>query len=96
MRTSEERIEALHRRVQTLEKQKARRELAGFGSAAAFFACLLTVIIVQTGDLAQSAGDQYAGASLLDEDTGGYVLAAVIAFFIGVIVTAAIFRYRRR
>jgi hypothetical protein len=35
------------------------------------------------------------GASLPIDGGGGYVLAAVLAFFAGVIVTAAILRYRK-
>ena len=37
---------------------------------------------------------QNTGSSLLGEDTGGYVLAAVIAFIAGVIITAIIYKNR--
>ena len=96
MRTAEERIEQLHRRANVLQKQRNRRQIAGFGGASAFFAVLLTAAMVQTGTLANTiTGNDFTGSSLLGESTGGYVLAAVIAFFVGVILTAAIFRRRR-
>lgn len=36
------------------------------------------------------------GATLLGDSAGGYVLAAVIAFTLGVIVTAILYRNRKR
>ena len=97
MRTSEERIEQLHRRADVLQRQRSRWQLAGLGSASVFFAVMLTTMIVQEGKLSHSVtGGQYTGSSLLSDSAGGYVIAAVIAFFVGVIITAAIFRYRRK
>lgn len=97
MRTTEERIRHLHRRARELGRQRDQRRLTGLGSASVFFAVLLTAMLTQMDGVFQSVpGEQYAGASLLDETAGGYVLAAVIAFFVGVLLTAAIFRYRQR
>ena len=97
MRTSEDRIEQLHRRADAMQKQRTKRQLAGFGSASVFFAVMLTAMIVRADDLSHSITDsQFAGSSMLGESAGGFVLAAVTAFFLGVIVAAVIFRYRRR
>ena len=62
-----------------------------------FLLTILGVMMQQMIDLSMSiTEDSFAGSSLLGESAGGYVLAAVIAFFAGVILTAVIFRYRRR
>ena len=97
MRTPEKRISELHKRAGRLQRKKDRRQIAGLGSVSAFFAVLLAATLVQTDGLSQSASEgQFTGSSLLSEATGGYILAAVLAFFAGVIITAAIFRYRRK
>lgn len=97
MRTQEERISQLHKRAEQLQRQKDRRQIAGLGSMSAFFAVLLVTVLLQGGGLSQSASaGQFTGSSLLSEAAGGYVLAAVLAFFAGVIITAVIFRYRKK
>lgn len=97
MRTAEERIEKVHRRVKALERQRVKQQLAGFGSASAVLVVVLAVVMQRVGGLSISVTeDPYAGSSLLSESAGGYVLAAVIAFFIGVILTVVCLRYRRR
>ena len=97
MRTSEERIEQLHRRAHALEGQKTRRQLVSLGSVSVLFAVILTTMIVQADSMSHSiTNGQLTGSSLLGDSAGGYVLAAVVAFFVGVVLTAVIFRYRRR
>ena len=97
MRTPEERISELHKRAGQLRRQKDRRQIAGLGGVSAFFAVLLTSALVQADGLPQSVSEgQFTGSSLLSEATGGYILAAVLAFFAGVIITVVIFRYRRK
>ena len=97
MRTAEERISKLHKRAEQLQRQKDRRQIAGLGSMSAFFAVLLTAILFQEVGLSQGVSEgQFTGSSLLSDVAGGYVLAAVLAFFAGVIITAVIFRYRRK
>ncbi len=97
MRTQEERIEALHRRARELEKQRCGRQMAGLGGISVFLAALLTFVVQMTDQKPQSfREDQFAGSSLLSESAGGYVLAAVIAFFAGVVITAVCIRMRQR
>ena len=97
MRTTEERIEKLHRRAEQLERQRNRRQLMGLGGLSAGLAVLLLAVMIRMDVLTNSIdGSRYTGSSLLSESAGGYVLAAVFAFFIGVILTAVIFRYRKR
>ncbi len=96
MRTTEERIELMHMQAKAMERGLAKRRLAGLGSVSVFLAAVLLTVIYQLNGLAVSISDDSTGSSLLSENAGGYVLAAVIAFFIGVIITSLIFRYRNK
>ncbi len=97
MRTDAERIEQLHMRAGELNRHRARRQLAGLGSLSLLMAGVLLAVLIQTCRTPHGiAGVQFAGSSLLAESSGGYVLAAVAAFFAGVIITALIYRYRRK
>lgn len=97
MRSEEDRIQRLHRRTAQLKRQRRRHQLAGLGSASAFLMVLLAALLLQTNELSPSIPEGgYTGSSLLGESAGGYVLAAVIAFSVGVIITALVFRVRRR
>ena len=97
MRTTEERIELMHIRAKEMKRDVSRRRLAGFGSASALLLVVLFAVMWQMNGFAVSiSNDPFTGSSLLSENAGGYVLAAVIAFFIGVIITALIFRYRNK
>ncbi len=95
MRTTEQRITALHQRAGELHRRREKTALF----LPAVLSCILFAVL--TGLTAfssrHSAGiteDAFTGASFLDESAGGYVLAAVIAFMAGVCITAVIIRYR--
>ena len=64
--------------------------------ASGALAVALMALIGRLGGLAHwPAPGGYAGASMLSDSAGGYVLAAVLAFMLGVIVTVACIRKRR-
>lgn len=97
MRTAEERLALLHRRANLLEKKKELTLLKALGGASGGLAvCLLALFTLfgQGGHGIASSG--YAATSLLSEHAGGYVLAALIAFALGVVVTVLIMRYKGR
>ena len=97
MRTAEERIEELHHRADKLEQRRVGRQAAIFGGISAVLLAALVITAWRiSGGAANLANETFAGASLLDSSAGGYVLAAVIAFFVGVIITVIIFRFRKR
>ena len=93
MRSTEERLALLHRRVRELQRRrdKALLVLQGSGSAG-----LMTALIVMVRSYSGNAemASLYAGATLFDENTGGYVLVAVIAFMTGTLLTAFLIRHR--
>lgn len=92
MRTTEELILAVHARAVALR----RRRIASAGAASGVLAVALMALIGRLGGLAhRPAPEGYAGASMLSDSAGGYVLAAVLAFMLGVIVTVAYIRKRR-
>ena len=95
MRTAEERVQALHDRMRARFRKRERRRTTALGlSCAALTACLLLVMTDQGSHGGATAG-LYSGATMLFEDAGGYVLTALAAFMIGVIITVIV-RNRRR
>ncbi len=96
MRTDQERIALLHRRAAQLKRQEEKKALALWGSVSVFLFMLLTAFTVRMTALPRTpGGGDYTGASLLAESTGGYVLAAVIAFMAGVIITVVIVKKQK-
>ena len=96
MRTAEERIEALHSRMENLQQAKERRIDALLGAGCGMLTILLAALIFVNGSSNGATAGIYSGATMLLEDAGGYVLAAVAAFMVGVIVTAVILGARKR
>ena len=97
MRTAEERLALLHRRAELLEKKKELalvRLLGGVSGSLAVCLLALFTLFGQGGHGIASSG--YAATSLLSENAGGYVLAALIAFALGVVVTVMLHKRRRR
>ena len=97
MRTAEERIEQLHKRAKELEQRRLKQQIDCLGGASGILLAFLTVAMLRLTTSAKILGEgQMTGTSLLGDNTGGYVLAAVIAFFVGVIITTVIYRRRRK
>ena len=97
MRTQEERIRQLHIRAAEMQRRAERRKITGLGSFCIGVLALLLVCMAQVNSSLQNAMNvDIQGSSLLDESAGGYVLAAVLAFFAGVIITAMIYQRRRK
>ncbi|MBE5870688.1 MAG: hypothetical protein E7294_05465 [Lachnospiraceae bacterium] len=100
MSTTEERIERIHERAKERRQEKRRRLLQIERTAAVALSVVLVFMIGFFGS--HSAGGAagvvvnagYAGASMLTSAVGGYVLIAIIAFLLGVIVTALIKQHR--
>ena len=94
--TAEERVESLHARMDSMRKARERRKTGLIGAAGAVLtACLAWLIFA--GGTAHGGGsaDLYSGATMLFENAGGYVLAAIIAFMAGVVITAAAIRKKK-
>ncbi|MBO4904784.1 MAG: hypothetical protein J5367_06140 [Lachnospiraceae bacterium] len=96
MRSNEERITQLHKRVAELNHQRQKKILT---ACTAFCSILCVTLIGMIVSLSQPAagytGAEYTGATLIDGSVaGGYVLTALIAFVLGVMLTVLIRKYR--
>ncbi len=91
MRTSEERIEELHRRMKLRRKTNARRDrLTGAAAVAACLALALLIAVgVSRGAVQAPAvnADSVAASIFAEHGTLGFVLVALTAFCLGALVT---------
>lgn len=92
----EEALKEILRRSEQITVQRDLKLTRALSAAAcALFAALIAVIaLLPSHGAALPAGSVY-GAFLLSAEAGGYVLAAVIAFALGVLVTLLSQRRRR-
>lgn len=97
MRTAEEQLRRMHMRAAEIKRQEDRSRLRALGSLSGVLLVCLIAVLQQLQSLHHEIlTGQSTGSSLLDESAGGYVLAAVIAFLAGVIITAVIYKHRNR
>ena len=95
MRTAQQRLLCMHERAAQLSLRRERAAARAWGGiSAALSACLLGLAAVFPAGhgLGHTA---FAGASLLSEAAGGYVLAAVLAFLAGAAVAVYVQRRKR-
>ncbi|MBO4627425.1 MAG: hypothetical protein J5645_05580 [Lachnospiraceae bacterium] len=97
MKSIDERIALLNHKVYELQRKRERRLLAVSGAAClALFAALLVVVKKLAVNVTEGAGELFTGSSLLGDSAGGYVLVAVVAFMLGVVIAVTIKRYRAK
>lgn len=95
MRTEEERIAALHARMNARRRKREQRKTAGLSAACVGLTVCLTALIFH-GNCTHFSGAEglYTGSMMLFGDAGAYVLTAVLAFMMGAAVTVLIIRRR--
>ena len=97
MLAQDERLERMHARACELRKARDRKINDLLKSASALlFACLITVMSLLNGLHMPVEPGGNTGSSLLDSSAGGYVLAAVLAFALGVVLTLVLTRRNRK
>ena len=97
MRTSEERIAALHERANKLKREREKRQSIGWGSLSFVLLVTLIVMNLHMDKLSHTFIDeQFAGTSLISDSRGEIVLVAVIAFMAGVVITTLIRKSRNK
>lgn len=97
MSITEEKLNRMHQRAAEIKRQEDRSRLRALGSLSGVLLVCLVVVLQQLQSLHhEMLMGQSTGSSLLDESAGGYVLAAVIAFIAGVIITTVIYKNRNR
>ena len=96
MKTKPERLARMHQRARELQLRRDRQALHAWGGASlGLVLCLLGLAVVFPGGHGLT-GEVSAGASLLSDSAGGYVLVAVLSFAAAVGITVLCFRYRRK
>lgn len=93
MRTSEERIEELHRRAAALRRAKLRRRNRLAGGAAVCVCLALSILFAAVVAHAPAPADEVmpaaAAASIFPKHAAlGFVVVAIVAFCLGALVTA--------
>lgn len=97
MMTAEERVAALHARMDAMQRAQERRKTQYYGAgSAALFICLLVMIFGGSAGHLGGIAALYSGATMLFENAGAYVLAAVLAFMAGVLLTVFLLRSRKK
>ena len=101
MRTSEERIEELHRRTAFLRQAKLRRKYRLLGGLAVCICLVLSVLFaaVVAHAPASTIGTISTGATasiFTDHGALGFVMVAVVAFCLGALVTILCYHMKKR
>jgi len=94
--TPEERVGSLHTRMNELKRVRERRKTAILGALSLVLAVCLCIAVFGGAAHSGGAAGEYSGATILFENAGGYVLAAVLAFMAGAGITALIIRKRMK
>ena len=95
--TTEEALAKIMHRSEQIRVRKERRSCRIFSIATgAMCAALVFVIAVLPKMGTETSGESVYGSLLLTREAGGYVLAAVIAFVMGVIVTLLCLYLKKR
>ena len=99
MRTNEELVDELHRRMKKRRRVKVRR--ARLISAAAFIVCLAVSMVVAIGvsqrpvDAPGAITGAVTASIFAEHTTLGYVVVALTAFCLGALVTIFCFRIKK-
>lgn len=96
MKSSDEMIRAVHAKAGILRRRQSimRTVLAG-GACVVLSAALLAAIGSFGGLWHRPVAAGFVGASLLGDSVGGYVLVAITAFMLGVMITVY-FKWKQR
>lgn len=93
--TSEQTVaEILQRRDQIVLRRSRRIGHVLAGTSCLLAVLLLLVICTLPGNRAQASAETAFGSFLLPAEAGGYILAVVLAFALGVIITLLCMRKR--
>ncbi len=94
--TKDEAFDEVMRRSRVLKQKHARKTAALLSLSACAVMAAMLLVIGRFGRSGTGMSSQSAyGSFLLPTEAGGYILAAVIAFAVGVGVTLCIQKYRK-
>ncbi|MCR5282655.1 MAG: hypothetical protein K6E18_04745 [Lachnospiraceae bacterium] len=93
--TKEERVEKLHQRVDRRMQEKKQQEKTVLSVSSCLLCMGLFVLIASGGGHHGLMPDTYTGSIMMFENAGGYVLTALLAFMLGVVVTVLVKNYKK-
>ena len=95
--TTDERVTVLHDKMDARRRRLEQRKTAVIGAAATVLGICLILFIYSVG-MAQGIGQagKYSGSMMLFENARGYVLCAIIAFTVAVILTVVCIRIKEK
>ena len=96
MRTVDERTQRVMKRANALRRRSNRRITTALTGASVCLVVILGFLIVTLDGSHAFDSTGLAGAMLLPEGAGGYVLIAVVAFAAAVVLTAVLMRRREQ
>ena len=85
--TDEAMAEIMRRKISILDRKRKNMNMALSAAAIVLFAMLISTIALIKGSSAESADVSVYGSFILGEEAGGYILVALLAFILGVVVT---------
>ena len=94
--TEEALAEIMHRKDQIVLRRNRRSCRVLSGAAGTLTLLLVLVITLMPGRTGSAFTETLYGSFLLSAESGGYVLAAVVAFVLGVAVTLLCLKRRNR
>ena len=97
MRSTEERINLMHSRVEEMHRGHEKKLVAALGSASVLLGLLLIVFMAYSiGTPGAITDTAMAGTSMLSDSVGGYVLVAVTSFIAAVLITVACLKMQQK
>ena len=94
--TEEAMCEILHRSEKITNRRNHWQQMALSCTAGVLGIVLIALIAMLPGETAMNLNASTYGALMAGKEKGGYVLIALVAFVLGVTVTLACLRYRKK
>ena len=94
--TNEERVVSLHNKMRERRKMKERRVNRAMGAGScALLAFIVALISREEVVYGGSSTGTYTGSTFVFQNAGSYVLLALAAFMLGVVITVLCIRMRK-
>ena len=94
--TEKKRVASLYERMEKLQHVREQRRTAVLGTACTILAMCLAILIAGQDMRTSPDTGIYSGSAMIFDSAGPYVLTAVIAFMLGVVITVIIRRQQAK
>ena len=96
MQNSEGLVSSLHLKMLQRRRKREKRRTSAIGAVCAGLTLCLVALVFGNGLHTVGTAGVYSGAAMLFENAGAYVLTAILAFMLGVVVTVILLRRRKQ